>query len=252
MKIYKMKDNTDSYTIKKNKLFDLPKRLLLIGKSGNGKSSFLGNLLLRKDMYRNDFKPENIYIFSGSLYGDKKIETIIKELDIPEENLFDRYNDDEINIVYDMLVEDYNESIALKEKPEQKLILFDDLSYTNKMKTSKKESALDRLFCNGRKFLISTIVTAQKYSQLNTTSRENCTAMIINNCSNKQIELIEADVNFTKSKKYFMELFRELTKDKFSTFIVNFSNDTIYQDSNFENICICKDNSNKCKGKIIL
>ena len=33
MKIYKMKDNTDSYTIKKNKLFDLPMRLLLIGKS---------------------------------------------------------------------------------------------------------------------------------------------------------------------------------------------------------------------------
>jgi len=32
MKIYKMKDNTDSYTIKKNKLFDLPMRLLLIGK----------------------------------------------------------------------------------------------------------------------------------------------------------------------------------------------------------------------------
>ena len=59
-----MKDNTDSYTIKKNKLFDLPMRLLLIGKSGNGKSSFLGNLLLRKDMYRNDFKPENIYIFT--------------------------------------------------------------------------------------------------------------------------------------------------------------------------------------------
>jgi len=47
-----MKDSSDSYTIKKNKLFDLPMRLLLIGKSGNGKSSFLGNLLLRKDMYR--------------------------------------------------------------------------------------------------------------------------------------------------------------------------------------------------------
>ena len=252
MKIYRMKDNTDSFTIKKNKLFDLPMRLLLIGKSGNGKSSFLGNLLLRKDMYRNDFKPENIYIFSGSLHGDKKIETIIKELDIPEENLFNRYNDEEINIVYDILVEDYNDAIAMKETPQHKLILFDDLSYTNKMKTSKKESALDRLMCNGRKFLISTIVTAQKYSQLNTTARENCTAMILNNCSNKQIELIEADVNFTKSKKYFMGLFREITKEKFSTFIVNFSNSAIYQDSNFEDICICKDNSNKCKGKIIL
>ena len=252
MKIYKMIDNTDSYTIKKNKLFDLPMRLLLIGKSGNGKSSFLGNLLLRKDMYRDDFKPEDIYIFSGSLKGDKKIEIIINELGIPEENLFDRYNDDEINIVYDMLVEDYNESIALKERPSQKLILFDDLSYTNKMKTSKKESALDRLMCNGRKYLISTLVTAQKYSQLNTTARENCSGMILNKCSNKQIELIEADINFMDSKKKFMELFKNITDKKFSTFIVNFSNSSIYQDSNFDNICICKNNKNECGGKKIL
>ena len=247
-----MKDSSDSFTINKKNIFDLPMRLLLIGKSGNGKSSFLGNLLLRNEFYKNDFKPENIYIFSGSLDGDKKIETIIKQLDVPSENLFNRYNDDEINVVYDLLVDDYNKSISLKQNPEHKLIIFDDLSYTNKMKTSKKESALDRLFCNGRKYLISTIVTAQKYSQLNTTSRENCSGMILNNCSNKQIELIEADVNFTKSKKYFHELFREITKDKYSTFIVNFSNDTIYQDSNFENICICKDNSNICKGKIII
>jgi len=196
-----MKDNTDSYTIKKNKLFDLPMRLLLIGKSGNGKSSFLGNLLLRKDMYRDNYKSENIFLFSGSLNGDAKISTIRSELDIPEENLFDRYNDDEINIVYDMLVDNYNDAIAMKEKPEHTLIIFDDLSYTNKMKTSKKESALDRLMCNGRKFLISTIVTAQKYSQLNTTARENCSGMILNKCSNKQIELIEADINFMDSKK---------------------------------------------------
>jgi len=250
MKIYKMKDNTDSYTIKKNKLFDLPMRLLLIGKSGNGKSSFLGNLLLRKDMYRNDFKPENIMIFSGSK-GDAKISTIIKELDIPEENLFYQYDDNEINVIYDMLVDNFNDAIAMKEKPEHTLILFDDLSYTNKMKTSKKESALDRLFCNGRKFLISTIVTAQKYSQLNTTSRENCSGMILNKCSNKQIELIEADINFMNSKKQFMELFKNVTNKKFSTFIVNFSNETIYQDSDFEDICICKDGSNACKGKII-
>lgn len=252
MKIYKMKDNTDSYTIKKNKLFDLPMRLLLIGKSGNGKSSFLGNLLLRKDMYRDNYKSENIFLFSGSLNGDAKISTIRSELDIPEENLFDRYNDDEINIVYDMLVDNYNQAIAMKEKPEHTLIIFDDLSYTNKMKTSKKESALDRLMCNGRKFLISTLVTAQKYSQLNTTARENCSGMILNKCSNKQIELIEADVNFMDSKRKFMELFKTITDKKFSTFIVNFSNETIYQDSNFDNICICKNNKNECGGKKIL
>ena len=251
MKIFKMKDKTDSFVINKKNIFDLPMRLLLIGKSGNGKSSFLGNLLLRNDFYRNDFKPENIYIFSGSK-GDVKIATIISELDIPEENLFYQYDDEEINILYDHLVENYKDRVLNKEKPEHVLIIIDDLSFTNRMKVSKKDSALDRLASNSRKWLFSTLITAQKFSQLNTTSRENCTGMVLNNCSNKQIELIEADVNFTKSKKYFHELFREVTKDKYSTFIVNFSNDTIYQDSNFENICICKDNSNKCKGKILI
>ena len=37
------------------------------------------------------------------------------------------------------------------------------------------------------------------YSQLNTTSRENCSGMVLNNCSNKQIELIE---NAKKSDLY--------------------------------------------------
>jgi len=106
--------------------------------------------------------------------------------------------------------------------------------------------------CNGRKYLISTLVTAQKYSQLNTTARENCSGMILNKCSNKQIELIEADINFMDSKKKFMELFKTITDKKFSTFIVNFSNETIYQDSDFNNICICKNNKNECGGKKIL
>lgn len=70
MKILKMKDKSDNFTIKKEHTFSLPMRLLAIGRTGCGKSSTaLGNLLLRKEFYRNDFKPENIYIFSGSLKG---------------------------------------------------------------------------------------------------------------------------------------------------------------------------------------
>lgn len=63
-----MKDKSDNFTIKKEHTFSLPMRLLAIGRTGCGKSSTaLGNLLLRKEFYRNDFKPENIYVFSGSL-----------------------------------------------------------------------------------------------------------------------------------------------------------------------------------------
>ncbi len=52
-----MKDNSDSFVTKKKKLFDLPMRLLIIGKTGDAKSTYLGNLLLREEMYRNAPEP---------------------------------------------------------------------------------------------------------------------------------------------------------------------------------------------------
>ena len=163
-----MKDKSDSFTVNKNTVFSLPMRLIICGRTGCGKSAKLGNLLLRDDMYRKDFKPENIYIFSGSLHGDMKLATIIKELDIPDSNLFDDFDEQIGNVLYDQIVENYNESLDDKLKPEHSLFIFDDLSFTNRMNKSKKDSILDRLMCNGRKFLISTILLNQKMTQLST------------------------------------------------------------------------------------
>ena len=68
LRILKMKDKTDSLTTKKETIFNLPMRLLLIGKTGDAKSTYLGNLLLREEYYKDDYEPENIYIFSGSVF----------------------------------------------------------------------------------------------------------------------------------------------------------------------------------------
>ena len=55
-KIDKMIDNSDNNTtIKDNNLFDLPMRLLLIGKTGDSKSTTLGNYLLKDEAYKKDF-----------------------------------------------------------------------------------------------------------------------------------------------------------------------------------------------------
>ena len=92
LKILKMKDDSDSFATKKKGLFNLPMRLLIISKTGEGKSNLLGNLLLRDEFYKKDFMPENVFIFTGSLQGDRKMRTIIEELDIPDSNLFDGFN----------------------------------------------------------------------------------------------------------------------------------------------------------------
>jgi hypothetical protein len=63
---------------------------------------------------------------------------------------------------------------------------------------------------------LSIITTSQKYSDLLTSSRENANGAIFFNCSNKQLELIEADHNYLGSKKEFMNMFRKVMNEKHS------------------------------------
>jgi len=234
LKILRMKDNSDSFVKKKNDIFDLPMRLIISGSSGMGKTSILGNIILRNDAYRNDFEPENIFIFSGSLKGDIKIKTMIKELDIPDGNVYTSYNEELMEHVYDELVDRFEEAINEKRKPEHSLIIFDDLAFSNLFAKSSKNSQIDRLFCNGRKFLISTILIIQKYTQLNTCARENATGLILGKSSNKQLELVESDFNYLNNKKEFLKMVRENTKSKHDFMVFTPDKKEVYRNKDFK------------------
>lgn len=241
LKILKMKDDSDSFATKKKGLFNLPMRLLIISKTGEGKSNLLGNLLLRDEFYKNDFMPENIFIFTGSLQGDRKIKTIIEEHEIPDSNLFDGFNNDTLNIVYDMLVDNFNENVEEGVRDPKKLnslIIFDDLAFADTFKSGKKDDGIRRIFFNGRKYNISTIIISQKYSSVGTSLRENASGIILGKSSNKQLELVEADHNYLKDgKKAFMKMYRETTNsDPFGKLIINFTEPHIYFNHDFEKI----------------
>tara|TARA_R110002096_G_scaffold28098_1_gene85410 strand:- start:771 stop:1514 length:744 start_codon:yes stop_codon:yes gene_type:complete len=239
LKILKMKDSTDGNVTKKKDIFDLPMRLLLISKSGDGKSSYLGNLLLRQEFYRNDFLPENVFIFTGSKRGDKKLQTIIEELDIEDSNVVDGYDEDYLDMIYDMLVENYNEKVEDKVKDKKQLnslIIFDDLAFNNSFKDKGKNDMIRKLYLNGRKYNISVVIISQKYSAVSTAIRENATGLIIGKSSNKQLQLLSDDHNYIKSgNKDFIKLFRDATDTPYTKFIINFSNHpNIYMDQNFQ------------------
>jgi len=241
-KILKLRDKTDNFTKSKDKTFDMPFRLLIVGKTGMGKTNILANMLLNddKDFYRKDFLyPENIFIFSNSLEGDEKLRIIVKELEIPKENLYSNYDEEVVEVIYDLMKDNYNEAIREKERPKMSLFIFDDVSFDGSMKGQEKASQMNRIFMNGRKFLVNTIVTSQKLTSLGTGLRENASAIILGKSSNKQIELAESDYNYLKgkdAKKRFRDMVLENTKEKHDFLVINFSKPALYFDKDFEPI----------------
>lgn len=235
MKIYRVKDKAEKH-YSKHQLFDLPMRLLIVGKSQlSGKSNFIVNLMLRPDMYNEYFDGEDIYIVSASIDIDKKLQILIETKEIPDYNLFREYDEEVLMTLYDDIEEQYKEAIDNNEKPKNKIIIFDDISFKGDLK-KKQHGVINKIFSNGRHINLSSIITAQKYSDILTGARENATGAIFFNCSQKQLELIEMDHNYLQSKKDFFKMFRGCMMDKHDFFAVNYSNpkSDMYLNSNFE------------------
>ena len=239
-KIHPVIDNAESYYTKKDRLFDLPARLLLVGKSQfSGKSNFITNICIKPEFFGNDFEGDNIYIVSKSLDTDEKLKILIKCKQIPEENLFNDFDEDVLMELYNDIEENYTEMVKEKERPPNVLIIFDDISFKGDL--SRQKGIISLLFSNGRHLNISTFITGQRYggcAGFSTSARENATGVVAWSCSDRQLEQIETDHNRLGSKIQFKRLFRSVTKNPYSTLIINYSNpfDTMYLDSNFEKI----------------
>lgn len=239
-KIHRVKDKKDTFYTKKDKLFDLPMRIAIVGRSQlSGKSNMAANLLLKPTpFYRNDFKGENIYIISPSANTDTKIKYIVQQLDIPSENIFTDYDEDALLTLYDFIEDEFKNAVDENKKPPNVLVYMDDLGFTNKLR-DKKGGFIDKLLCNGRHINISVIVIVQKYTQLSPTTRCNLTgAIIFNMMTDKDLEMITDDHCYLTDRKAFKKMYRENTREKHSFIIINYTNDfhELYLDKDFKSI----------------
>tara|TARA_R110000824_G_scaffold98476_4_gene234984 strand:+ start:519 stop:1271 length:753 start_codon:yes stop_codon:yes gene_type:complete len=236
LKLYKMIDKTDSNTTEKDIIDNVPFRMILCGRSGLGKTSIIGGLLLLPNFYKNDFLGERIFLFSP-MKNDYKMSVIVKEKDIPADNIFTEYDDDVLNALYDSLVDEYEENLEDGVKDKKKLnslIILDDMSFDGSLK-SGMYNAINRVFMNGRKHLINIIISSQKYSQISTGQRSNATSIFFYNSSMKERELFEADNNYLQTKKQFFKMLDDNLKNKRDFIYVNYSNekDKFYLDKDF-------------------
>ena len=236
LQVLKVKDKHDSYHIKK-KLFDLPMSLLVVGKSQlSGKSNFLVWLCCSKQAgYIGDFLGENVYIISPSYTNDNKLKIIARQLEIPRSNIIDTFDERLIEGIYEEVEEQYEEAEAEGRKPAQSLIIFDDVSFN---KDFKKSKMVEKIYSNGRHILLSVITTAQTYTSISTSARENSKALILYDCSDRQLERIAFDHSPVPMRE-FKKKFRDVASRKKHTFMcINYSNknDKRFLDSNFEPI----------------
>lgn len=232
--ILKVKDITDTYYTKVPIIFDLPFRLAIIGKSqiSLGKTSIILNLLLRDKYYKKYFKGENIYIITNNKL-DNKLKILREEKSIPDCNVME-FDEERLEILYEILEEEFDE----EEKKQNRLIIFDDVAYSNGLKGSQV-GIMSKMAMNGRHMNLSQIYTSQKYSLVGTNIRTQLTGALIGGVSAKELDLIEQDLNFLENKKEFIKMFRQNTKNR-DFLVVNFSNEfkDRYMDKNFKPIDI--------------
>ena len=232
--ILKIKDKSDSYYTHLKDIFDIPFRLVIVGKSFlSGKSTLILNMLLRDKFYKDHFDGENIYIISNNKM-DNKIRILKQEKEIPNDN-FMEFSEPNLERIYEKVEEDCLEAISENEKPVNALIILDDVAFSGDLR-AKMNGTLSRIFCNGRHCNLSCIVTAQKHSQLSTTIRSNASGAILFSNSAKEVESMAEDYNYLNSKKDFVKMFRKATKERNSFLVVNFSSDDIYLNSKFKKI----------------
>ena len=236
--ILKVRDKNDSYYTPLNRLFDLPFRLLINGKSQlSGKTSVIINLLLNPQFgYENYFDGDDIYVITNNSL-DNKLAMLMQKLDIPEENHME-FDEEILEMLYDDIEDEFKEAVGEGEKPKNKLFIIDDVAYSGSLKNYSKQNIIDRLCCNSRHALISIIFTSQKYSQTSTCLRTNISGAILFGTNAKEVDLIADDMSYYEKKSDFIKMFRRVTKIPRSFLVVNFSNppEELYLNSKFQPI----------------
>lgn len=235
LKVLQVKDDTDKLAVK-HTIFNLPVRCLLNAPSGAGKNTILTNVLC-SDLfgYNKLFSGDSIYIFCPSPYTDPKMMKIIDYYEIDDNNIYSGADPDleAMEHVFLGLIDEFAED------PTQKAVIIID-DYSSSGKFQSKYNILTKIFCNSRKYNINVFFLSQYYMHVSPAIRTNANVLIIGNCSNKNLQLLNDEHNYLKDKKTFNEIFRSHTKEKYHFFCINYTNkfDEMYLNKDFHKIKI--------------
>ena len=147
---------------------------LIVGKKGSGKSTFVLNLLRKKEMYRRHFN--NIFLVSPTAQRDDKFQKLCDELK-QSNNCYDECSAETLNEIRER-VEKFNDefladekNIKKNKKPYNLLILDDCISDLNR--GSEIKNIINKMVMNSRHLKLSIWIISQKYKLISTAIRSN-------------------------------------------------------------------------------
>jgi len=235
--LQRIKDKGDKNTTDKGLLFNLSMRLIIVGKTGAGKTDFLTGILTSDDFYNKDFVGRNIYLFSPMI-NDYKLEYLVAKKKIPDLNIYTEFDNEFLRLLYEKLTEEYETEMILSRRATNKLIVLDDLSFDGSLRRGLY-NMVQKIFCNGRKHAISVIITSQYYSHISPVCRTNCSGAILFTMNDRQLDTVFDENNYLDSKKEFKSMMKEHLKEKHDFIAINYSNTRkqgLYLDKNFMKI----------------
>lgn len=191
----------------------IPNRICILAQSNSGKTVLIINLLQKVYLKKYD----DIFIISHSINLDPNWNNIRGK--IPDENLKDEYNEDEVKKIIDRHLKiREKQKEAGKRRLGQLLVVLDDVIDNKDVISSKMDSILTSLFIRGRHLGISVWFSSQKYkTAIPRIIRLNCSHYIIFRLSQKsEKEAILDEFSALVPMDVLNEIYNEATNEKYS------------------------------------
>ena len=203
--IEKIKFACDNILHKKLDEYELTKEFLnksnttlFIGRQGSGKTSLMVNFV--KKLYKKVF--HFIYIFMPKS-SRSSLDNNIFDKHLPEDQIFDELNHENITILYEKLKEN-------SENGHKSLIIYDDVQKA--LKNHSVLLSLKNIIANQRHLKVVNFILLQNYFALDKSLRELCNNIILFKLNKTQTEKIFIE-NVESAKEKF-EYIRDCVFDK--------------------------------------
>jgi hypothetical protein len=206
----------------------MPCGILIVGRSGSGKTQAMVNMVTNKNLLGDYF--DIIYFLTGSTPPDKEL---IKDLKLPKKNIIVDFDEEKVKSIMTK-AENTIEKEGFNNSPKV-LLLFDDILDNQKFLKSK---TMLTLATANRHYNISYIFCSQYYKKINAVIRTNSRYYIIFPSSMSEVEKIADELTPPQmSKKKFINYLQHATAKKYSFMSINANSEEPLR-RGFENILI--------------